>query len=62
MDLNSAVTSGQVSPALGIPMYLVQSAPLAGFMLAFIRIVQRWIAELRTIRSCKVSAMSKGGN
>lgn len=62
MYLSSSITSGQVSPALGIPMCLVQSAPLAGFSLAFIRIVQRWIAELRTIRSCKGSTMSKGGN
>ncbi len=41
----SAVTSGQVSPALGIPMYYIQAAPLFSFILVAIRIIQRWIIE-----------------
>ena len=47
--LMSAVTSGQTSPALGLPMYYVQSAPLAGFVLTAFRVLQRWIAEWKTV-------------
>ena len=43
----SAVSSGQVSPALGIPMYYIQAAPFVSFVLVAIRIIQRWIIELR---------------
>lgn len=48
--LRSSIESGQVSPACGIPMYLVQSAPLVGFILASIRIIQRWISEYKRLR------------
>lgn len=48
--LKSSIESGQVSPAFGIPMYLVQSAPLIGFSLAIIRIIQRWIIEFKVCR------------
>ncbi|WP_045145056.1 TRAP transporter small permease [Clostridium butyricum] len=48
--LKSSIESGQVSPACGIPMYLVQSAPLIGFSLAIIRIIQRWIIEFKICR------------
>ena len=37
----SAVISGQKSPALGLPMYLVQAAPMTGFVLCAFRVVQR---------------------
>lgn len=47
--LMSAVVTGQTSPALGLPMYYVQAAPLAGFMLAALRVLQRWIVEWRTV-------------
>lgn len=47
MYLKSSIESGQISPACGIPMYLVQSAPLVGFSLAIIRIIQRWIIEFK---------------
>ena len=46
----SAVESGQVSPACHIPMYYVQAAPLASFILVAIRIIQRWFAELKVVR------------
>ena len=45
--MTSAVESGQVSPALSIPMYFVQAAPLVAFILVAIRIIQRWIIEFR---------------
>lgn len=47
--LYSAIATGQTSPALGIPMYLVQAAPLAGFLLAAVRILQRWVIEWKTV-------------
>lgn len=43
----SAIESGQVSPACGIPMYLVQAAPLVSFLLVSLRILQRWRIEFR---------------
>ena len=48
--LMSAVHSGQVSPACGIPMYYIQAAPLASFVLVAFRILQRWIIEFRIAR------------
>lgn len=47
--LYSAIATGQTSPALGIPMYLVQAAPLAGFLLVAVRILQRWVIEWKTV-------------
>lgn len=46
--LKATVESGQVSPACGIPMYYVQSAPLICFSLTAFRIVQRWTGEWKT--------------
>lgn len=48
--LMSAVENGQTSPAMGIPMYLVQAAPLAGFALSAIRVLQRWLVEFKAVR------------
>lgn len=48
--LMSAVENGQTSPAMGIPMYLVQAAPLVGFALSAIRVLQRWIVEFKAVR------------
>lgn len=47
--LMSAVENGQTSPAMGIPMYLVQAAPPVGFALSAIRVLQRWIAEFKAV-------------
>ena len=46
----SAVESGQVSPACGIPMYYIQAAPLFSFVLVAFRVLQRWIIEFRVAR------------
>ncbi len=46
----SAVKSGQVSPACGIPMYYIQAAPLVAFVLVSFRILQRWVIEFRIAR------------
>ena len=48
--LMSAVANGQTSPAMGIPMYYVQAAPLVGFILSAIRVLQRWISEFNSVR------------
>lgn len=45
----SAVESGQVSPALGLPMCFVQAAPLVGFALCAFRVLQRWLIEFRVV-------------
>lgn len=50
----SAVASGQVSPACGIPMYYIQAAPLVSFILVAFRILQRWIIEFRVARGEQV--------
>lgn len=50
----SAVSSGQVSPACGIPMYYVQAAPFVSFILVAFRILQRWIIEFRIARGEQV--------
>lgn len=42
----SAVTSHQLSPACGIPMYIIQSSTIISFALAVIRLVQKWIDRL----------------
>lgn len=43
--LRTTMESGQVSPACGIPMYYVQSAPFFCFILCAFRIVERWFLE-----------------
>ena len=45
----SAIANGQTSPAMGIPMYYVQAAPLVGFILSAIRVFQRWIIEWKRV-------------
>ncbi len=47
--LVATIESGQVSPACGIPMYYVQSAPLVCFTLCAIRLVERWVINLRIV-------------
>lgn len=43
--VQQAMDSQATSAALGIPMYFIQSAPLAGFILLTIRVAQAWIRE-----------------
>ncbi len=47
--LQTTIASGQVSPAVGLPMYWVQSAPLITFILTTIRLVQRWFINLKVV-------------
>lgn len=48
--LKASVESGQLSPACRMPMSIIQAAPLVGFVLVIIRIFQRWLIELNTVR------------
>ena len=41
------VQNGAISPAMRIPLYYVQSAPLVCFVLLALRVAQAWIRELR---------------
>lgn len=47
--LASTIASGQVSPALEIPMYYVQAAPLIGFGLACLRAFQQILIDGKEI-------------
>ena len=49
--LLDSIASAQRSPALGIPMYMVQSAPLTGFVLAMIRSFQQILLELVNVKA-----------
>lgn len=59
--LQGSIASGQRSPALGLPMYMVQSAPLVGFGLASIRAFQQIILEVHNLRNLhEPSSVQKG--
>lgn len=45
------IASGQVSPACGIPMVLIYSAPLVGFTLAVIRLLQHFVEDCEALFS-----------
>lgn len=47
--LQMSISSKQTSPALGLPMYVVQAAPLVGFVLAMIRSFQQIVYEIENI-------------
>lgn len=41
------ISSGQVSPAIGVPMQYVYAAPVVGFVLTAIRLVQKVIEAIK---------------
>lgn len=47
--LKATVESGQVSPACGLTMYYVQSAPFVCFIITAFRIAQRWFGEWQIV-------------
>lgn len=47
--LQMSFESGQLSPALGLPMPFVQSAPLVGFILASVRSFQQIYLDVKKI-------------
>lgn len=44
-----AIASGQLSPAMQIPMAMIQIAPLVGFILSIIRLIQSVFAKSREL-------------
>ncbi|MCD8370746.1 MAG: TRAP transporter small permease [Clostridiales bacterium] len=48
--VKQAVSLGATSAALKIPMYYIQSAPLVGFLLLTVRVIQAWVREAKTMR------------
>lgn len=44
-----AINSGQRSPALGLPMYLVQASSVVGFILAIVRVVQFLVINIKIL-------------
>ncbi len=57
--LLATIESGQVSPALGVPMYVIQVAPLVCFVLASIRVIQRIVIEVNNLKEVKRTNNSK---
>ena len=49
--VQQAVDSQATSAALGIPMYFIQSAPLAGFLLLTLRVAQAWWREFNNLKN-----------
>lgn len=58
--LKATIESGQVSPACGLPMYYVQSAPFFCFILTAFRIVQRWFGEWRILLGKEKKPLEEG--
>lgn len=53
--VQQAIDSQATSAALGIPMYFIQSAPLVGFILLTIRVIQAWIREAIHLKKGELS-------
>ena len=47
--VQQSIDSQATSAALHIPMYYIQSAPLVGFLLLTIRVLQAWIREAKNM-------------
>lgn len=47
--VQASVLSGQISPACRIPMYFIQVAPLVGFILTIIRLIQGLVFEFKVL-------------
>lgn len=45
----SGVRSGQLSPACGIPMYLIQAVTVISFSLCVIRLIQKWLCRVQML-------------
>lgn len=48
--VRASMVSGQRSPALGIPIYLVQASTLVGFSIAFIRVLQSILGVFKEVK------------
>ena len=52
----SGVESGQLSPACGIPMYLIQASTVISFVLCVMRLIQKWVFRFQIIVGKRVPA------
>ena len=59
--LKATAESGQVSPACGLPMYYVQSAPFVCFIITAFRIAQRWFGEWRIVLNREKKPLEEEG-
>lgn len=50
----SGVKSGQLSPACGIPMYLIQSVAVISFTMCVLRLIQKWVQRVQIIMGKRV--------
>lgn len=57
--VQQAITSGASSPALKLPMTFIQSAPLTGFILLAVRVLQAWIREWKTSRAFMIQTLKE---
>lgn len=48
--MQKAIMSGQVSTACEMPMWMLQSAPMVGFVLVEIRLIQKIIHGIKTVK------------
>lgn len=53
--VKAGMASGQLSPACGIPMYLIQSFTVISFVLCCIRLIQKFIQRVEIITGKKRS-------
>ena len=58
--LKATIESGQVSPACGIPMYYVQSAPFVCFLITAFRIAERWVWEWKIVLNKEEKPLEEG--
>lgn len=49
----TAIQSGQVSPACAMPMWILQAAPVVGFVLVEFRLLQKIYLEIKKVRGMK---------
>ncbi len=53
--LRQSIDLNATSPALHLPMYFIQSAPLVGFLLLTVRVIQAWVREAKNLMGGKKS-------
>ncbi len=57
--VQQAIASKATSAALNIPMTYVQSAPLVGFVLLAVRVLQAWIREFKASRRIMLQSLKE---
>lgn len=55
--VRQAAFNGSTSPALKLPMYYIQSAPLVGLLLLTVRVAQAWVREYKLSRKYMLESL-----